>query len=66
MTISHSCCPGKIEMQPPEFARGATHVLPKGVMQEWICSGCRTVIYTLEPAERAPVTDPYNILGGGD
>lgn len=69
MTISHSCCPGKTEMRPPEFEKGNTHMLPKKVMQEWVCTGCRTVIYTLEP-DVTPVRwyDPagtHNILREG-
>jgi hypothetical protein len=55
MRLSHSCCPGKRDINAPEFEEcGKPMVLRTGVMIEWRCKGCGTVVYSFESSCNHP------------
>jgi hypothetical protein len=42
--VFHSCCPGKTNINAPEFKLNHTYYLPKANLEEWVCTGCKAVI----------------------
>ena len=44
LELMHSCCPGKTDIHAPEFKLIHTTPLVKGDLDEWECSGCKTVV----------------------
>lgn len=53
MTITHSCCPEKRDIQAPMFEHKGDLHLSKHIMQEWYCRGCKTVIFITIEKEHA-------------
>lgn len=54
MDITHSCCPGKTNIEAPKFELTETLHLTKGPYQQWTCKGCKTVIYVFGMDDWAP------------
>lgn len=47
--IAHSCCPGKRDINAPSFEWKNVLQVRQGWLHEYICKGCKTVIFVLMP-----------------